>query len=40
MTPVKYECDLKNLRCTFARLKISLIGKLTNKALVTPTLGP
>ena len=39
MTPVKYECDSKNLTCTFARLKILLTEKLTSGALVTPTPG-
>ena len=39
MTPVKYECDLKNITCTFARLKILLTEKLTKGALVTPTPG-
>ena len=36
-TPVKYECDSRNLTCTFARSKILLTEKLTNGALVTPT---
>ena len=36
MTPVKHECDLNNLSCTFAKLKILLMGKLTNRASVTP----
>ena len=39
-TPVKYECDSKNLRGTFACSKILLMEKLTNGALVTPTPGP
>ena len=39
VTPVKYECDSKNLTGTFARSKILLVEKLTNGALVTPTLG-
>ena len=34
-TPVKYECDSMNLKGTFARLKILLIEKLMNRALVT-----
>ena len=37
MTSVKYGGDLKNLTCTFAKLKISLMEKLPNRALVTPT---
>ena len=36
VTPVKYECDSKNLTNTFARSKILLAEKLTNRALVTP----
>ena len=39
-TPVKYECDSRNLTCTFARPKILLTEKLKNGALVTPTPGP
>ena len=39
MTPVKYECDTNNLTGTSARSKILLTEKLTNGALVTPTLG-
>ena len=35
--PVKYECDSKDLRVTFARSKILLTEELTNGALVTPT---
>ena len=35
--PVKYECDSRNLTCTFARLKVLLMEKLTNGALVPPT---
>ena len=35
--PVKYECASKNLTGTFARSKILLTEKLTNRALVTPT---
>ena len=38
-TPVKYECDSKNLTCTFAISKILLTEKLTNGALVTPISG-
>ena len=38
-THVKYECDSRNLACTFARSKIFLTEKLTNGALVTPTPG-
>ena len=38
-TPVKYECDLKNLIGTFAWLKILLAEKLMNGALETPTPG-
>ena len=37
MTPVKYECDSRNLTGTFARSKILLTEKLANGALVTPT---
>ena len=37
VTPAKYECDSKNLADTFARSKILLTEKLTNKVLVTPT---
>ena len=37
--PVKYEYDSKNLAVTFARSKILRTEKLTNGALVTPTLG-
>ena len=37
MTPVKYECDSKNVTGTFASSKILLTEKLTNRALVTPT---
>ena len=37
VTPVKYECDSKILIGTFIRSKISLLEKLTNKALVPPT---
>ena len=37
VTPVKYECDLKNVTGTYARSKILLTEKLTNGALVTPT---
>ena len=37
VTPVKYECGWNNLTCTFARSKILLTEKLTNRALVTPT---
>ena len=37
VTPVKYECDANNLTGTFARSKILLTEKLTNRALVTPT---
>ena len=37
VTPVKYECDSRNITCTFARSKITLTEKLTNGALVTPT---
>ena len=36
-TPVKYECDSRNLTCTFARSTILLTQKLTNGVLVTPT---
>ena len=36
VTSVKCRCDLKNLTCKFARSKISLTEKLTNRALVTP----
>ena len=39
VAPVKYKCDLNNLRGTFARTKILLTEKLTNGALVTPTPG-
>ena len=39
VTLVKYECDSRNLTCTFARSKILLTEKLTNGALVTPTPG-
>ena len=35
--PVKYTCDSKNLKGTFAISKILLVEKLTNEALVTPT---
>ena len=37
VTPVKYECDAKNLTGTFARSKILLMEELTNGVLVTPT---
>ena len=37
VTPVKYECDSRNITDTFARSEISLTEKLTNGALVTPT---
>ena len=37
MAPVKYNCNLNNLRGTFTRSKILLTEKLTNGALVTPT---
>ena len=40
VTPVKYECDSNNLVGTFARSKILLTEKLTNRALATPTPGP
>ena len=33
-TPVKYECDSKNLTSTFARSEILLIEKLTNGAVI------
>ena len=33
----KYKCDSKNLTSSFARLKILLVEKLMNRALVTPT---
>ena len=36
VAPVKYKCDSNNQRGTFARTKILLTGKLTNRALVTP----
>ena len=39
VTPGKYECDSKNLRDTFVRSKILLTEKLTNGALVIPTLN-
>ena len=39
VAPVKYKCDLNNLRGTFTRSKILLTEKLTNGALVTPTPG-
>ena len=39
MTPVKYECDANNLPGTVAGLKILLMEKLMNGALVTPTPG-
>ena len=35
-TAVKYQCDLKN-KGTFTKLKISLMEKIRNGALVTPT---
>ena len=37
VTSVKYECDSKDLRVTFASSYILLTEKLTNGALVTPT---
>ena len=37
MTPVRYECDPKNLTSSFARSKILFTEKLTNGALVPPT---
>ena len=37
VTPVKYELDSKNVTSTFTRLKVLLMEKLTNGALVTPT---
>ena len=37
VAPVKYECDLNNLRRTLTRPKILLTEKLMNEALVTPT---
>ena len=40
VAPVKYECDLNNLRGTFTSSKILLTEKLANGALVTPTPGP
>ena len=36
---VKYECDIKKLRTTFATSKISLMEKITNGALVAPIPG-
>ena len=39
VAPVKYECDSNNLKGSFARSKILLTDKLTNRALVTPTTG-
>ena len=36
---VKYKCDLNNLKDSFARSKILLTEKLTNRALVTRTPG-
>ena len=36
VTPVKYKCDRKNLKGNFSRLKILVIEKWTNWALVTP----
>ena len=38
VTPVKYECDSTNLTVTFARSKMLLTEKLTNRAVVTPPL--
>ena len=38
-TSVKYGCGLKNLTCTFAGSKISLMEKLTNRTLIKPTPG-
>ena len=35
-TPVKYECDSKNMIGTFARSKILFTDKLTNGSLVPP----
>ena len=37
VTPVRYEWDSRNVAGTFVRSKIFLVGKLTNRALVTPT---
>ena len=37
MTPVKYEVDWTDLRDTFVKWKITLIEKLADLALVTPT---
>ena len=37
VAPAKYKCDSNNLRGIFARSKIFLTEKLTNRALVTPT---
>ena len=39
VAPVKYKCYLNNLGGTFARSKILLTEKLTNRALVTATPG-
>ena len=39
VTPVKYECDSKNLTGTFARSNILLTEKLTNRAFITTSLG-
>ena len=37
-SPVKYECDSKNVKSTFARSKFFLLTEnLTNGAIVTPT---
>ena len=38
VTPTKYECDANNITGTLARSNILLPEKLTNTALVTPTL--
>ena len=37
LTPIKYECDSKNVTGTFARSKILLTEKFTNRSLGTPT---
>ena len=39
VTPVKYECDSKNLTVTLAGSKYLLTEKLANGALATPTPG-
>ena len=37
VAPAKYKCDSNNLKGAFARSKILLTEKLTNRASVTPT---